>query len=46
MKERGLEPKVNFFCTKTVQLRPRAEQTDATQAYCTTFLHEALQWCS
>ena len=30
---RGLEPKVKFFCTKIVQFRPRAEQTDATPAY-------------
>ena len=32
LRERGLEPKVNVFCTKIVYFRSRAEQTVTTQA--------------
>ena len=31
-RERGLEPKVNVFCTIILKYRSRAEQTVATQA--------------
>ena len=33
LREKGLEPQVNFFSTKIVSFQPRAEQTDATFAY-------------